>query len=156
MGFHGLVDYPAMLRAHARANAVEGEFVVGIALNVGLPLVAAAALGLGVAAVLVALAWRVVDERVSLALVIAAALFASTLGWPQYLMLLIVPIAAFSPTFSGLWLFALLPYVSMQLGHQPDGGRLSRALWTTSTTLAILAIYGAATRRRRVQAAPAT
>jgi hypothetical protein len=148
ISFQGLSDFPAMQRAHAEALAKEGEFVVGLAVIHGSSLAVASAAGLAVSAALLYVAWCVADERVSLAFVLGAGLFATTLGWPQYLMLLIVPIAALSPTFGPLWLFSLVPYGSMLLAYQANGGRISRGLWTTTTTLAMLFVIDFYARKR--------
>jgi Glycosyltransferase family 87 len=155
MGFDGFVDYPELLRAHSRALAIEGELIVGLARYGGNSLTTASAFGLVAGAALAAIGWRAADERVSLAFFIGAALFASPLGWPQYLMLFVVPIAALSPTLSALWLFVLAPYGSMLLMHQEDGGRLSRGLWTTATTLLLLAVIWTIGRRRAAANVPA-
>jgi hypothetical protein len=155
MGFDGFADYPAMLRAHSRALAIEGELVTGLTLYGGSSLAIASTFGLVVGAVLAVIGWQATDERVSLAFFIGAALFASPLGWPQYLMLFVVPIATLSPNLSPLWLFAFAPYGSMLLMHQEDGGRLSRDLWTTATTLLLLAVVWAVGSRRPLAESPA-
>jgi hypothetical protein len=118
LGFAGLAGYTHML---SDLNAVES--------GVGVSLVAAlhaagvsthAANVLAVAAdvpVLLAAWWharRPGGDRRALALAVLAALTATPIAWPNYLVLVFVPIALLSPGFSPLWLVPLLGYLAPQ------------------------------------------
>ena len=123
LGFAGLSSYPRML---SDLSAVEGTAGIslgslGAALGVphGLAAVATVLVTLG----LIALAWlslRVVEdgERSAFGLLAMAGLASSSLVWPHYMTLLLIPIALLSPRFGPLWLVPLLGYLApVELTH---------------------------------------
>ncbi len=116
IGFAGLTGYPHML---ANLNYVEAD--VGVSLVAGLHAVGLAdsganVLALVVAAAILACAGILVrkpdGQRRAFALAVMAALIATPISWPNYLVLVYVPIALVSPGFSSLWLVPLLAYAA--------------------------------------------
>jgi hypothetical protein len=103
VGFNGLLDYPATLRIDSRLWGADGAFVQALVRQTGLSSSVALAAGLAVAAVLVGVAWRS-SELLAFALVSAAALALSPIGWVYYAGILIVPLAVRYPRFARPWL----------------------------------------------------
>jgi hypothetical protein len=105
IGFQGAREYPTLL---ARLTELEGPhsysvYSLGRALGVGS--VAAERVQYAVAFLaLAAVAVFVSGDRRVLVAVLGVALVATPILWPHYLVLLFVPIAFVSPTFSPLWL----------------------------------------------------
>jgi hypothetical protein len=73
-------------------------------------------LSLGLAAVLLGVAWRVAPEpdgdRRAFGLAVVAALAASPIVWPHYLVLMFVPIALTSSRLSAVWFVPLLAWLA--------------------------------------------
>lgn len=116
LGFRGLTAYPGMLRDLSTVEARNGVSFVSLVTSLGGSYALGVCAGLGVAALLIVLAWRVSrrpggDAR-ALALLVSAALAASPLVWPHYLTLLFVSIALISPGFGPLWLVPLVAWVT--------------------------------------------
>lgn len=118
IAFHGMAGYPHML---SNLNAVEsgvGVSLVGALHAVGISTHSANILALGAAMPVLAVAgWqarRPGGERQAFALAVMAALTATPIAWPNYLVLAYIPIALLSPRFSWLWLVPLLAYVAPQ------------------------------------------
>ena len=75
-------------------------------MQLDVPVKVAAAAGIVAAAILLALAaFRASDEVQSLALALLAALVATPVGWPHYLILMALPIAIAWPSLSFAWLW---------------------------------------------------
>ena len=104
IGFEGLRDYPALLRAVQDVYAVRSVSVSTVAGAVGVPVGAAVAVATatGIACIAVA-AWLVRGEngdRRSFAGLVAASILASSIVWPNFLALLLVPVAITWPRFA--------------------------------------------------------
>jgi hypothetical protein len=130
LGFAGLASYPAMLSHLSFIQEGRSDSVVALLLVAGLSAAAAQALALLAAAGLLGVAWRfgrsADNQRQAFGLTLMAALTASPIVWDHYLVLLFVPIALLSPSYSRLWLVPLaspiLVTVSVAifpLGHVP-------------------------------------
>jgi hypothetical protein len=111
LGFAGLTSYPTMLSNLSFIQEGRSDSVVAVLLAAGLTASAAQALALAAATGLLGLAWRVGhsggDQRRAFGLAVMAALTASPIVWDHYLVLLFVPIALLSPSYSQLWLVPL-------------------------------------------------
>lgn len=126
LGFAGLSSYPSMLSDLSAVEGTAGISLLSLGSALGLPHGAAAvATGL-VTLGLIALAWlslRVEDgERSAFGLLVMAGLASSSLVWPHYMTLLLIPIALLSPRFGPLWLVPLLGYLApVELTHGDAG-----------------------------------
>lgn len=105
IGFAGLRDYPTLL---ARMTGLEGPhsfspYALVRAFGVGDVPAGRLTYALGLVALGLAL-WFIRDDQRSLAAMIGVSFVATPILWPHYLVLLFVPIAITSPSFSPLWL----------------------------------------------------
>jgi hypothetical protein len=111
LGFAGLTSYPTMLSNLSFIQEGRSDSVVAVLLAAGVSASAAQVVAVLAAAGLIGLAWRFVraggHERTAFGLVVMAALTASPIVWDHYLVLLFVPIALMSPSYSKLWLVPL-------------------------------------------------
>jgi glycosyl transferase family 87 len=158
IGFAGLAEYPRML-----ANLSFVERGSGISLTTGL--IAAGVSGgvaeivaLIAAALLLAVAYRLArrpdGERQAFGLIVIAALTASPIVWPHYLVLLFVPIALASPGLSAIWFVPLIA-VGLPVSEHPHSF-LEVALWLSlevTVTAHLLRSRAAGGRPARVQPA---
>jgi hypothetical protein len=112
--FHGMATYPRMLANLSFAQRGTGVSVVAGFMSVGTPAASATAASLLITAGLVVIAWRLSrrpdGDRLAFGLMVMTALTASPNVWPDYLVLVYVPIALISPTLSPIWLVPLLAY----------------------------------------------
>lgn len=121
LGFAGLAEYPRMLGDASFIQEGRSDSLTAVMLAAGLSAGAAQALALGAAALLLGVAWRLARsggpgvERRSLGLIVIAALTASPIVWDHYLVLLFVPVALLSPSYSRLWLIPLAGPVLLTL-----------------------------------------
>lgn len=145
IGFAGFRDYPALI---SRLTGLVGP-------NSYSPYAAARALGVGGAAaqavpmlLAVVLMWivRKRTDRTVVTVAVGAALFATPILWPHYLVLLFVPIALASRRLGPAWL--LMP-LALWLDPRPwSYGRLDRILPELGIVAATLAWpYAASTAR---------
>ena len=145
IGFKGLSSYPRLLSADARAFEAKGHSIVtalaraGIPLHLAVPLSVAAAVGIGVAIVIIArggdLGWFTAA--------LAVGLLASPVVWQHYLVLLFIPLAVTKRLRDPLvWLLALGLWLSP--GETP--GALWQA-WLIPVLAAALALRTAALSR---------
>jgi hypothetical protein len=120
IGFEGFRQYPDLLRATQDFYAERSLSFAGLAAMLGAPSVVVSAAPAVAGIVLIALAVYVVrfadGDRRAFAALVGACIVASPIVWPNYLALLIVPIAATWPRLApawlagyALWLVGLLP-----------------------------------------------
>lgn len=116
IGFEGLLEYPRLLRKLVDVEAHQSYSVFAILRALDVPEPAARALVAVGGLTLLGLAWRsakdaslpAVDrDRLSLGLVLAAALVLTPILWLHYLVLLYVPIALARPRLSVVWFVPL-------------------------------------------------
>jgi hypothetical protein len=130
LGFAGLTSYPTMLSNLSFIQEGRSDSVVAVLLAAGLSAATAQALALLAAAGLLGLAWRFGrsggNQRQAFGLAVMAALTASPIVWDHYLVLMFVPIALLSPSYSQLWLVPLAGPILLALstlivpqGHVP-------------------------------------
>lgn len=116
IAFRGLDDYPHLLRRLVDVEAENSYSLFAVLRMLGIGETGARVLVIAAGAALLALAWRAVRandtaverDRVSLSLVLAAALALTPILWLHYLVLLLVPIALARPRLSPLWLAPLV------------------------------------------------
>jgi hypothetical protein len=122
LGFAGLSSYPGMLNDLSAVEGTAGVSLVSLGAALGVPHGAGAvATGL-VTLGLIGLAWLSLraenNERSAFGLLVMAGLASSSLVWPHYMTLLLIPIALLSPGFGPLWLVPLLGYLApVELTH---------------------------------------
>jgi hypothetical protein len=109
IAFRGIGDYEHLLRRLVDVEAENSYSTYAVLRLIDLGELPARVLVLVIGAALLAVAWRERDDdRVSLGLVIAAALVLTPILWLHYLVLLLVPIALARPRLSLLWLLPLV------------------------------------------------
>jgi hypothetical protein len=122
IGFKGLGSYPHLLATLVSSEQAASESPLALLLNLGVGPVTAkifvSILGAGflVAAAVVAYRRRPFSDARVLTLCLVAALVASPIVWPHYLLLLLVPVAIAHPRLSLPWLIALVSWISPR-GH---------------------------------------
>ena len=116
IGFAGLATYPQMLSDLSSVEGAAGISLISLAAATGIGHGVAVAISIVITVGLIALAWglmRIEDgERNAFGLLVVAGLASSSLVWPHYAVLLLVPIALLSPGFGPLWLVPLLGYLA--------------------------------------------
>lgn len=154
LGFAGMIEYPRMLSDASFIQQGRSDSLVAILLAAGVSTGTAQALSLAAAAALLGLAWQVsrsgslAADRRAFGLAVMAALTASPIVWDHYLVLLFVPVALITPTYSTLWLLPLagpllmtLSAVIEPIGHagtaSPDSAR--RAIITVGLEAVLVA-----------------
>lgn len=122
--FAGMAQYPRLLSDLGRVEEGVGVSLVGGLHAAGLGLGTAQLVSYAAAAALLALAWALRHEpghdRRAFGLAVLAAITASPIVWMHYVVLLFVPIALLSPSFSVLWLVPLLGYVAPETASHGD------------------------------------
>lgn len=152
IGFDGLADYPALLRAHGETMASNGLLLTNLLLDAGMSYWGAAGVSLVLGAcVLVGSIW-VRDDLKIFTLGVAAALVMTPVMFVHYFMLLYVPLAARYARFSLVWL-APLPLWFIAVRYELDG---TRPLWASVVGLLVLGAILVSLVWRRVSAARAT
>jgi alpha-1,2-mannosyltransferase len=136
IGFKGLVDYPQLLAADARAFATRSHSVVAGAMRLGVSEQLATVLAIAVAAAVAVAIIRAArgSDRGYFAAAIAAGLLASPLLWSHYLVLLFVPLAIGRPRKDQLWLLSAAFWLSP---IEPAHGWQIGLVLLTATTIAI-------------------
>jgi hypothetical protein len=113
IGFDGMSRYPQMLSDLSLLQENRASSVVGVLSVAGVPAGVASAVAVLLGVGILGLAWRLArrsgGDRRALGLAVLAALTATPIVWPHYMVLLVVPLALISPRFSRLWLLPLLP-----------------------------------------------
>jgi hypothetical protein len=124
IGFEGLVDYPALLRAVQDVYAVRSLSLSTVAGGLGAPVsvavVVAGVAGIGCLAVAAGLVRRPDGDRRAFAVVVAACVIASPIVWPNYAALLFVPIAVTWPRLSAAWFFGYVAWLLGAIAPRPD------------------------------------
>jgi alpha-1,2-mannosyltransferase len=150
IGFKGLVDYPQLLAADARAFATRSHSIVAGAMALGiseqLATLMAIACAVAVAGAIVRAA-RSRDQGYFTAAIVVG-LLASPLLWSHYLVLLLVPLAIARPRADRLWLLTAAFWLSpVEPAHAWQIG----LVLLTAITIAIAA--GSSGRLRTLTAA---
>jgi Glycosyltransferase family 87 len=113
IGFASMLQYPKMLVQFAQSFHGTGPSLTSLLFWMGVSMSVAQLISLAVAGMLVAAAWRLVgraaDEGRAFGLVVVASLIAAPYIWDHYTVLLFVPIALCSRSFSWVWLLPVLP-----------------------------------------------
>jgi hypothetical protein len=124
IGFEGLADYPALLRAVQDVYAVRSLSVStvagGLGASVDVAVVVAGLAGLACLAVAAVLVRRSDGDRRAFAVIVAACVIASPIVWPNYAALLFVPIAVTWPRLSAAWFFGYVAWLVGAVAPRPD------------------------------------
>ena len=124
IGFEGLADYPALLRAVQDVYAVRSlslsTVAGGLGASVSGALVVAGVAGLACLGVAAWLVGRPDGDRRAFAVVVAACIIASPIVWPNYAALLFVPIAVTWPRLSAAWFFGYVAWLIGAVTPRPD------------------------------------
>jgi hypothetical protein len=171
IGFEGLADYPALLRAVQDVYAVRSLSLSTVAGGLGASVeVAVLVAGLGGLACLGIAAWLAKQpdgDRRGFVVVVAACIIASPIVWPNYAALLLVPIAITWPRLAPAWFFGYVIWVFGAVAPKPDVSEaccrppgVPEQAWASShsepvlwyaagTMLVVVAVAAAAARRIR-------
>lgn len=180
IGFEGLAEYPALLRAVQDVYAVRSLSLATVAAALGAPS-AATAVSASAAIVFLALAAvlarRNDGDRRSFTVLVAACIVATPIVWPNYCALLFVPIAVTWPRLAPVWFFGYLVWfagvvtpkpVPVDACCRPDGvtaqawawSHVPPSAWYAGATMAVVIGVLVATLISRVRrpdpARPAT
>jgi hypothetical protein len=124
IGFDGFTDYPELLRVVQDVYAIRSISLATVAgalgASVDVAVAVAAAAGLALLAVAAWLVRRDDGDRRSFSLVVAAAIVATPIVWPNYAALLLVPVAVLWPRLSPAWFFGYVLWVIGALAPKPD------------------------------------
>jgi hypothetical protein len=135
LGGAGLESYPHRLSLLSSLEAKRGFSPAALLVHLGVGWGIAQAVGYALGVVLVVLAYhRRRSETVALNLVCAASLLLTPILWPNYLLIMLVPLALLRPRFGLVW---LLPVVLL---GQPV---IDPAVWEIALFLGILAVLAA-------------
>jgi hypothetical protein len=123
IGFEGLRDYPSLLRVVQDVYAVRSVSLSTVAGALGAPVWAAVALATAAGLVCIAAAvWLVRGEdgdRRAFTVLVAGSIVASAIVWPNYLALLLVPVAITWPRLAPAWFFGYAVWLASALAPQP-------------------------------------
>ena len=113
IGFAGMSQYPQMLSNLSVIEEGRAVSLVAVLLAIGVPTALASAVAIAAALGLLGVAWRFAGrphgDAQAFGLAVMAALTASPIIWEHYMVLLFVPIALVSPSFTALWLVPVCP-----------------------------------------------
>ena len=123
VGFDGFRDYPSLLRAVQHVYAIRSISLATVAASLGASLWAAVAVSLlaGFACIVAAavLVRRPDGDRRSFAVAVAACVLASSVVWPNYIALLLVPIAVTWPRLSLAWFLGYAFWLATTIAPKP-------------------------------------
>jgi glycosyl transferase family 87 len=131
-GFDGFREYPRLLTVNTELYGPHSWSLLAGGVGLGLPFsvanALAAILGLAVLFLSVILARRPDGDRRAFCVALLASIALLPIMWPSSLVLLLVPLALFSPSagrpwliFGALWLAAFTPRTFAHVGAPPDG-----------------------------------
>jgi hypothetical protein len=120
IGFHGFLDYPALIHAEGSHFAYAGVLFVPALIQLHVMVRIAAALGVLGGVALLALAYARKSREIDvLSLALLASLVGTTVGWPHYLILMGIPIAIVYPTLALAWSWFPALWAATHLGAKP-------------------------------------
>lgn len=136
IGFGGLADYPALLGRLTELVGPNSYSTYALQRAVGISASSAQTVSYVLGIVALALAFHVVrDDRRALLAMLAVAFLATPILWPHYLVLLLVPVALASTTYSRFWLAPVALWADGTAWSDGDPVRIVVAL---AATLAIV------------------
>jgi alpha-1,2-mannosyltransferase len=138
IGFKGLIDYPRLLAADARAFATRSHSIVAAAMRLGLSQQIGTVLAIICAAVVAVAILRLARDRDQgyFGAAIMVGLLASPLLWSHYLVLLLVPLAIARPRTDRLWRLTAVFWLSP---IEPAHGWQIALVLATAVTISIAA-----------------
>ena len=123
IGFEGLRDYPSLLRVVQDVYSVRSVSISTAAGALGAPVWAAIAIattaGLGCIAVAAWLAGREDGDRRVFTVLVAGSILASSIVWPNYIALLLVPVAITWPRLSPAWFYGYVVWLAGAIAPKP-------------------------------------
>jgi hypothetical protein len=123
IGFEGLRDYPSLLRVVQEVYAVRSVSLSTVAGALGAPVWAAVTVATATGlACIAAAAWLVRGEdgdRRAFTVLVAASILASAIVWPNYLALLLVPVAITWPRLAPAWFFGYVVWLAGAVAPKP-------------------------------------
>lgn len=123
IGFEGFRDYPKLLRVTQDVYAVRSISLSTVAGALGAPLSVAVAVaavaGLVCLAVAAWLVQRADGDRRAFAALVAGCVLATPIVWPNYLSLLLVPIAVTWPRLAPAWFFGYAVWLASAISPKP-------------------------------------
>jgi hypothetical protein len=154
LGFSGLSQYPALMHDELLAYARAGDLFVGVLTHLDVPVAAAAGLGLaGGLALLGAAAARRSNDLQAFSFALLAALVATPVAWPHYLVLMAIPIAIRWPRPALAWLWFPGVFVLVEIAE--SGGRLLESFaFCLLAVIPVVAVNWAPLGGRRVGRLP--
>ena len=133
LGGAGLTAYPHRLSELSSLEAKRGFSPAALLAHLGVGWTVAQAVGYALGVALLVLAYRRrSSQETALALLCSASLLLTPILWPNYLLIMLVPLALLRPRFGVVW---LLPIV---LIGQPV---IDPPVWEIAVFLAILAVF---------------
>ena len=118
IGFDGLLGYPALLRTDARLYLRGGVLFVAALAQANIAVTLAEAAGVLAGAVLLWAAWiRRSNDIESLSLALLAALVATPVAWPHYLVIMALPIVILWRRLSLAWAWFPALWVATHVGR---------------------------------------
>jgi hypothetical protein len=139
--FDGLLEYRQLMRLEFKEFAAQGSLFVGALVHLGLGIRAAPVLGLlGGLLLLAAAWWRRASQLTAFALAILAALVATPVAWPHYLVLSAVPLIVAWPNLSLAWVWFPATWIPGEFGAMSEGQvqRLGLCILAAAPTVALL------------------
>ena len=152
LGGAGLLSYPHRLSLLSSLEAKRGFSPADLLAGLGADWTNAQVVGYGLGLALLVWAWRRRDAEASaLALVLAASLLLSPILWPNYLVVLLVPLAVVRPRLDVWWL------IPIALFSQPniDPSTWQIALFLGTFAALVVAIMRAGEQRTAERRSPA-
>lgn len=123
IGFEGLRDYPSLLRVVQDVYAVRSVSLSTVAGALGAPVGVAVAVAVAAGLACIAAAGWLVGrddgDRRAFAVLVAASILASSIVWPNYAALLLVPIAVTWPTLAPAWFFGYAFWLAGAVAPKP-------------------------------------
>jgi hypothetical protein len=124
IGLEGLRDYPALLRVVQEVYSVRSISLSTVAGALGAPVWAAVAIAtVAGLACIAAAAWLVRaddGDRRAFTVLVAASIIASAIVWPNYLALLLVPVAITWPRLAPAWFFGYAVWLVGAIAPKPS------------------------------------
>lgn len=146
IGFDGLTGYPALMHTEGQEYARDGVLFVAALTQLGVGVKVAAAAGFLGGVVVLGAAWLCrSDEVESLSLALLAALVATPVAWPHYLILMGIPLVILWPRLALAW--AWFPALWAAEGIGQAHGEVGQSL--AFSLLAVVAVAIVFAYRRR-------
>ena len=132
IGFHGLRGYPALMHTEGRLFAREGVLFVAALIQLNVAIKLAVAIGFLGGLILLGAAWVYrASEIKAFSLALLAALVATPVAWPHYLILMALPLVIVWPRLTLAWAWFPALWLAEHIGeaHGQIGQSLALCLF---------------------------